>query len=401
MWWWLVVLVLGGASALFGSLHAASSTDLKRLLAYSTTDNIGLVLLAVGAAGLFDATRHPLLAALSLVSALVLLFNHAGFKGALFLSAGSVQVATGSRDLDRLGGLLRRMPQTGALFLVAAAAISALPPLNGFIGEWLLFQSLLHGAAIGSTAGDIAIPLAVAALALTAGLTVVAFVKAVGIGFLGRPRSESADDATEVPGTMRLAVGLLVAVCVVLGVVPTLDLPGRRASGEDGLAGAPHPGPGAWRRPAGGRAPRDAGPRRAGRCPGGGRGRRHGSSPGVVAPAHAPRGRGLGLWSPAPDRPHAVHGHVVCRARAAGLRRRASACPRPGRHPRGRVALRHRVGDVRQHGGRRHRAGSLHTRHPGRPTLGTGGPATPTRERPPLPGLRVGCPRHRAGGAWR
>ena len=149
VWWWLVVLALGGASALFGSLHAASSTDLKRLLAYSTTDNIGLALLAVGASGLFDATRHPLLAALGLVAALVLLFNHAAFKGALFLSAGSVQVATGSRDLDRLGGLLRRMPQTGALFLVAAAAISALPPLNGFIGEWLLFQSLLHGAVIG------------------------------------------------------------------------------------------------------------------------------------------------------------------------------------------------------------------------------------------------------------
>ena len=94
------------------------------------------------------ATGHPLLAALSLVAALVLLLNHAAFKGALFLSAGSVQVATGTRDLDQLGGLLRRMPQTGALFLVAAAAISALPPLNGFIGEWLLFQSLLHGAAL-------------------------------------------------------------------------------------------------------------------------------------------------------------------------------------------------------------------------------------------------------------
>ncbi len=141
----------------------------------------------------------------------MLLLNHAAFKGALFLSAGSVQMATGRRDLDQLGGLLRRMPQSGALFLIAAAAISALPPLNGFIGEWLLFQSLLHGAASGNTASDIAVPLAVAAMALTAGLTVVAFVKAVGIGFLGRPRSQAADDAVEVPVTMRLAVGLLVA----------------------------------------------------------------------------------------------------------------------------------------------------------------------------------------------
>jgi formate hydrogenlyase subunit 3/multisubunit Na+/H+ antiporter MnhD subunit len=225
LWWWLCVLALGAASALFGSLYAASSTDLKRLLAYSTTDNVGLVLLALGASGLFAATRHPLLAALGMVAALVLLVNHAAFKGALFLSAGSVQTATGSRDLDQLGGLLRRMPQSGALFLVAAAATCALPPLNGFIGEWLLFQSLLHGADIQNTAGDVAIPLAVAAMALTAGLTVVAFVKAAGIGFLGRPRSAGAESATEVPGTMRFAVGLLVGVCIVLGVLPTLILP--------------------------------------------------------------------------------------------------------------------------------------------------------------------------------
>ncbi len=225
VWWWLVMLGLGGASALFGSLHAASSTDLKRLLAYSTTDNIGVALLALGSSGLFHATRHPLLASLSLVAVLVLLLNHAAFKGALFLSAGSVQMATGRRDLDQLGGLLRRMPQSGALFLIAAAAITALPPLNGFIGEWLLFQSLLHGAASGNTASDIAVPLAVAAMALTAGLTVVAFVKAVGIGFLGRPRSQAADEAVEVPVTMRLAVGLLVGVCIVLGIVPTLVFP--------------------------------------------------------------------------------------------------------------------------------------------------------------------------------
>jgi len=225
VWWWLVVLAVGAVSALFGSLHAASSTDLKRLLAYSTTDNVGLALLAIGASGLFDATRHPQLAGLAMVAGLVLLFNHAIFKSALFLSAGSVQAATGTRDLDQLGGLLRRMPQTGGLFLVAAAASCALPPLNGFIGEWLLFQSLLHGAGLKSTAADVALPLAVAALALTAGLTVVALVKAAGIGFLGRPRSAAAEAAVEVPRTMRLGVALLAAACVVLGVVPTVILP--------------------------------------------------------------------------------------------------------------------------------------------------------------------------------
>lgn len=225
VWWWLVVLALGGVSALYGSLHAANSTDLKKLLAYSTTDNIGLVLLAVGASGLFVATGHGRLGALSLVAAFFILVSHAMFKGALFLAAGSVQVATGTRDLDLLGGLLRRMPQTGALFLVAAASICALPPLNGFVGEWLLFQSLLHGVNLGSTSGDVAVPLAVAALALTAGLTIVAFVKAAGVGFLGRPRSPGADDAVEVATSMRLGVGLLVTMCVVAGVAPMTILP--------------------------------------------------------------------------------------------------------------------------------------------------------------------------------
>lgn len=236
-WWWLIVLGLGALSALFGSLHATSSTDLKRLLAYSTIDNVGLAVVALGASGLFEATRHPLLAALALVATLVLLVNHAAFKGALFLAAGSVQVAAGSRDLDQLGGLLRRIPETGALFLVAAAAICALPPLNGFVGEWLLFQSLLHGTSIGSTAGDVAIPLALSAMALTAGLTVVAFVKATGIGFLGRPRSDGAERAVEVPVTMRVAVGLLVGLCVVLGVVPTLVLPAVERAARTALPG--------------------------------------------------------------------------------------------------------------------------------------------------------------------
>ena len=237
VWWWLIVLTLGAVSALFGSLHAANSTDLKRLLAYSTTDNIGLALLALGASGLFAATGHGRLGALSLVAALVLLVNHAMFKGALFLLAGSVQVAAGTRDLDDLGGLLRRMPQTGALFLLAAASICALPPLNGFVGEWLLFQSLLHGVNLGSTAGDVAIPVAVAALALTAGLTVVAFVKAAGVGFLGRPRSLGADVAKEVPVSMRVGSGILVALCVVAGVAPMLLVPAVERAVRTALTG--------------------------------------------------------------------------------------------------------------------------------------------------------------------
>jgi formate hydrogenlyase subunit 3/multisubunit Na+/H+ antiporter MnhD subunit len=224
-WWWLTIAALGIVSALFGALHAVTSTDLKRLLAYSTADNMGLVLIGVGASGLFAASRHPALASLAMVAALFLLVNHAAFKGCLFLSAGSVQVATGTRDLDRLGGLLRRMPVSGSIFVVGALAISALPPLNGFVGEWLLFQGLLHGLPGSSVAVDVAVPAAVTALALTGGLTAAAFVKAIGIGFLGRPRSPEAAHATEVPRTMQLGAGFLAAGCVVLGVAPMVVIP--------------------------------------------------------------------------------------------------------------------------------------------------------------------------------
>src|SRR5665647_1312837 len=219
VWWWLLVMALGVVSALFGTLHAATSTDLKRLLAYSTADNMGLVLIGVGASGMFAASGHRAIASIAMVAALLLTVNHAAFKGSLFLSAGSVQVATGTRDLDQLGGLMRRMPITGAIFMVGALSIAALPPFNGFVGEWLLFQSLLHGLPTSSTAVAIAIPLGVAALALTGGLTAAAFVKAIGVGFLGRPRSEEAAAAHEVPRTMQMGAGMLAGLCVVLGLV--------------------------------------------------------------------------------------------------------------------------------------------------------------------------------------
>ena len=144
-WWWMVAMSLGAISALFGSLHSATSSDIKRLLAYSTTDNIGLILVGVGASGMFDSTGHSTLAALALTAALLHLVFHAAFKGSLFLSAGSMQQATGTRDLDQLGGLLRRMPFTGAIFIVGSTAIAAMPPLCGFVSEWLLLQSMLQG----------------------------------------------------------------------------------------------------------------------------------------------------------------------------------------------------------------------------------------------------------------
>jgi len=232
LWWWLLVATLGVLSALFGALHAAASTDLKRLLAYSTVDNIGLVLIGVGAAGALAQGGHRLLAALAMLAALFHVVNHALFKGCLFLGAGAVQHAAGTRDLDQLGGLARRLPLTAALFGIGALSITALPPFNGFASEWLLLEGLLHGFADHTGATEVALLVGVAALALTGGLTAAAFVKALGIGFLGQPRSGGATRAHEVAPSMLAGMALLAAVCVVLGVVPGVMLPvlGRATS---------------------------------------------------------------------------------------------------------------------------------------------------------------------------
>jgi hydrogenase-4 component B len=244
-WWWLLVLALGAISAVYGILQAAMSTDLKRLLGQSTTENMGLVLVAVGAAGLFTTSGNRVLAGVALAAALLHLISHAAFKTLLFLAAGSVLHATGSRDLDALGGLRSGMPQTTWAFGLGALAASALPPGTAFVSEWLLLQALIHGlpagrGAAGGTVLAIAMPVAVAAVALTAGLAVATFVKAFGVGFLAKPRSESAATAHESPSTMRAAMGLAALVCVVLAVLPSVVLPGI-ASASDVALGAGEP----------------------------------------------------------------------------------------------------------------------------------------------------------------
>ncbi len=224
-WWWLLVMGLGALSAMFGSLHSATSKDLKRLLAYSTTDNVGLMLLGVGASGLFASTGHRALALVALVAALLHVVFHAVFKGSLFLSASSVHQAAGSTDLDRLGGLLRRMPVSGPVFLVGGLAIAALPPFCGFVSEWLLLQSMLHGLPSGDVAIAVAMPIGVGVLALTGGLTAFTFTKAIGIGLLGLPRTEEAERAGEVGRPMWIGAGLLAVLCLVFGVAPFLVIP--------------------------------------------------------------------------------------------------------------------------------------------------------------------------------
>ncbi|MFG2043871.1 proton-conducting transporter membrane subunit [Dactylosporangium sp. NPDC048998] len=220
-WWWLLVLALGVVSALYGILQAAVAADLKRLLAYSTVENMGLVFLGLGAAGIFHTADAPALAALAMSAALLHVLNHAGFKALLFTAAGSVLRATGSRDLDALGGLRPRMPVTTALFAVGALGAAALPPGNGFVSEWLLLQSLVHALPAGGVVTAVAMPLAVAAVALTAGLAVATFVKALGVGFFARPRSDAAASAAEPPPSMLAAMGALAAACAGLALAPT------------------------------------------------------------------------------------------------------------------------------------------------------------------------------------
>jgi len=219
-WWGALILTLGAVSAVLGVLYALMEHDLKRLLAYHSVENIGIILMGLGAAFLLAALGQPVAAALALLAGLYHVLNHAVFKALLFLGAGAVQQATHTRDLEALGGLIHRMPWTAATFLVGAAAISALPPLNGFVSEWLTFQSLLALTTLGFTAGIGGVA-AAGLLALTGGLAAFCFVKAFGITFLGMPRSEKAAAAREVALSMRMGMAFLAALCVVLGLFPT------------------------------------------------------------------------------------------------------------------------------------------------------------------------------------
>jgi hydrogenase-4 component B len=237
-WWWPVVLLLGAVSAVYGILQAAITTDLKRLLGYSTTENMGLVLIGVGAAGTFAADGQRVLAGLALAAALLHVINHAAFKTLLFLSAGSVLHATGTRDLDALGGLRPGMPVTTGLFGLGALAASALPLGAAFVSEWLLLQSLVHGLPPTGVPTAILLPVAVAAIALTAGLAVATFVKAFGVGFLAKPRGEAAARAAESPRSMLAGMSVAGVACVVLALAPAVVLPavGSVASSTVGSA---------------------------------------------------------------------------------------------------------------------------------------------------------------------
>jgi formate hydrogenlyase subunit 3/multisubunit Na+/H+ antiporter MnhD subunit len=220
LWWGRLLMVIGLGSALFGIALAIYQRDLKRVFAYSSIENVGLVVLGLGLGFWGEATGHPVIGALGLLGALLHAWNHAMMKGLLFFGAGAVLHATGTRDLERLGGLLRRMPVAGALTLVGAISIAALPPLNGFASEWLLYRSLMDGASLTGSSGSIGFMVAVGSLSMVGAMTALAFVRACSTALLGEPRSEAAAHAHEASPTMLAAMGLLAAGCVLVGVRP-------------------------------------------------------------------------------------------------------------------------------------------------------------------------------------
>lgn len=223
-WWGVVVLGIAVVSSVLGVLYALTEHDLKRLLAFHSIENIGIILMGVGASLLFISLGDRPLAAIALIAGLYHVLNHAMFKGLLFLGAGSVMHGTHTKNIEKLGGLIRKMPWTSFFFLVGAVAISALPPLNGFVSEWLTFQALLFGFQLTDLTVKIAVPLTVALLALTGALAAACFVKAFGITFLGVARSEHAENAHESVPSMTVSMGILALLCLVLGVVPGLTI---------------------------------------------------------------------------------------------------------------------------------------------------------------------------------
>ncbi|MCL4524712.1 MAG: hydrogenase 4 subunit B [Acidobacteria bacterium] len=223
-WWGYLVLTAGAVSGLLGILFALQENDLKRMLAYSSIENVGIIYLGLGTALLFLAHGSPKWAALALVAALLHSLNHAFFKSLLFLGAGAISDGSHRLSQDELGGLQKRMPMTGVAILIGCCSIAGLPLFNGFVGEWLLFRSFLAGPNLASAQAQVVLPLLVGVLALIGGLSLACFVKAYGVVFLGRPRTEQAENAREVSWSMRGALIALAAICLGVGLFPAVLL---------------------------------------------------------------------------------------------------------------------------------------------------------------------------------
>jgi hydrogenase-4 component B len=236
-WWGVTLLAIGAVSGIAGILHALAQHDLKRLLAYSSVENIGIIALGLGIGLLGQSHSEPALAAIGYAGALLHVLNHALFKGMLFQAAGSVLHATGTRDMESLGGLSRRMPLTSLTFLIGSLAISGLPPLNGFVGEWLIYMGAFRASGSLPTVWAVTSIIVVPALALIGGLAAACFVKAFGVVFLGEPRTSAGSKAHEADALMRIPLALGALCCATIGLWPAgaLMLVGPAAAA---LAGA-------------------------------------------------------------------------------------------------------------------------------------------------------------------
>jgi formate hydrogenlyase subunit 3/multisubunit Na+/H+ antiporter MnhD subunit len=224
-WWWgALVLVFGLVSAVMGVLYALMQHDLKRLLAYHSVENIGIILIGIGLAMIFTSFNMSILAALALIAGLYHTLNHAMFKGLLFMGAGAVLHATHERNMEEMGGLIRFMPWTAVFFLIGCISISALPPFNGFVSEWLTYQAFLLSPALPSPLLNLLIPLGAALLALTSALAAACFVKAFGVTFLGHRRGHHHGRVHEAGWSMRTGMLLAALTCLGLGVLPTVLL---------------------------------------------------------------------------------------------------------------------------------------------------------------------------------
>jgi formate hydrogenlyase subunit 3/multisubunit Na+/H+ antiporter MnhD subunit len=238
-WWWgALVLVFGLVSAVMGVLYAMMQHDLKRLLAYHSVENIGIILIGIGLAMIFSSFDMSLLAALALIAGLYHTLNHAMFKGLLFMGAGAVLHATHERNMEEMGGLMRFMPWTAVFFLIGCISISALPPFNGFVSEWLTYQAFLLSPELPSPLLNLLIPLGAALLALTSALAAACFVKAFGVTFLGHQRGHHQGHIREAGWSMRIGMLLAALTCLGLGVLPTLMVKWMDPLAEELVGGA-------------------------------------------------------------------------------------------------------------------------------------------------------------------
>jgi formate hydrogenlyase subunit 3/multisubunit Na+/H+ antiporter MnhD subunit len=229
-WWWSVpVLLIAGITALLGVLYALMEHDLKRLLAYHTVENIGIIFIGLGLALAFEANHLLPAAALAVTAAIFHVFNHSLFKSLLFMGSGAVLNATGERDMEHLGGLIHRMPVTAVAFLAGCTAISALPPFNGFVSEWLTFQAILLSPDLPQWVTRLLVPAIGATLACSAALAATCFVKAFGMTFLGRPRSTRAASAAETDRWSQVGMLTLALLCLLAGILPGFVMDSLRA----------------------------------------------------------------------------------------------------------------------------------------------------------------------------